>query len=258
MGRPKLAQNEKRQQVNFRLDPEQLQALSLLAMDRGQSVPAVAERLVIDGMRLFNHPVMEPALLQIFTDIMDEMHEVQKRNHDKPWFQDLTTWAACKMIFTKGPFARRNPDDWKENAKIDDLWSAVTAARKSKQEAINLLSGLGVSVHPEKYHYPAGRRGLFGSLHVNALAGPWDNRISERKAIEAIESETERAQAMAIFGIVEKLDGEEAEAMTKWHKEVSQYTEAEKEGVELYKEWRRDVVRQQLARGDIPNLEDYY
>ena len=258
MGRPKLPSNEKRQQVNFRLDPEQLQALSMLAMENNQSVPALAESLVVEGMKLFHHPMMEPALLRIFTDIMDEMQEVQRRNYDKPWFQDLTTWAACKMIFTKGPFARRNPDNWKENNKISGLWGSVTAARKSKQEAINLLLGLGVSVSPEKYSYPTGRRGLFGTNHVNALLGPFDKRTNERNAIEAIEDEALRAQALAIFGIIEKLDGDEADAMTKWHGEVSQYTEAEKEGVELYKEWRRDVVREQLARGEFPSLEDYY
>jgi len=258
MGRPKLADKDKRQQVNFRLDPPQLARLGALAKNKGVSVPALAEKLVVSGMALFYHPMMQAELLQIFMEIMDEMQEVQSRNLDKPWSQDLTTWAACKMIFAKGPFARRNPDDWKEDDKILELWRAVTVARRSKQEAINLLSSIGVSVKPEKYHYPAGRRGLLGAKHVNALAGPWDNRIAERAAINAIENEAERAQALAIFGIVEKLDGEEAEAMTKWHNEISQYTEAEKEGVELYKEWRREVVKQQLSRGEVPNLEDYY
>ena len=143
------------------------------------------------------------------------------------------------MIFAKGPFARRNPDDWKDNSQISALWERVSLARTRKQEAINLLSGLGVTINPEKVNYPAGRRGLFGTGLLNALAGPFDNRTAERGAIDAIENEAERAQALAIFGIVEKLDEAEAEAMEKWHKEVREYTEAEKEGVDLYKEWRR-------------------
>lgn len=259
MGRPKLAQNEKRQQVNFRLDPEQLQALSLLAMDQKQSVPAMAERLVVDGMKLFDHPMMEPALLRIFTEIMDEMQEVQRRNHDKPWFQDLTTWAACKMIFAKGPFARRNPDDWKTDPAIEALWAEVTAARTRKQEVINLLAELGVTVSPERFRDAhIGRRGLFASKKVNALLMPTDMRDSERKAIESIEDDSTMRQATVLFGIVERFDNEEAEAMDKWFAEVRNYNEAEKEGVELYKEWRREIVRQQLARGEFPSLEDYY
>lgn len=258
MARPKLPDDEKRQLHSFRLDPADRKAVQEAAEAEGISFPAAAEKYIKAGLSLYRHPLMDEHLTKIFTDILDEMQEVQRRNYDKPWYRDLTTWAACKMIFAKGPFARRNPDDWKDNPKIAELWAAVTASRKSKQEAINLLSSLGIIVNPEKYYYPAGRRGMFGFQPNNALAGPFDNRISERRSIEAIENEVERAQAMAIFGIVERLDGDEAEAMDRWHKQVSDYTEAEKEGVELYKEWRREVVRQQLSRGEFPNMEDYY
>ena len=258
MGRPKLADQEKRQQVNFRLDPAKLQNLALLAMEHQLSVPALAEKLVVDGMELFFHPMMEPPLVRIFTQIMDEMQEVQRRNNDKPWYKDLTTWASCKMIFAKGPFARRNPDDWKRNPAIDALWAKVAAARKSKQEVINLLAELGVAISPERFRDTYGRRGIFGSKKVNALMMPTDNRLSEGQAIKAIKDDSTMRQATVLFSIVERFDNEESEAMDRWYSEVSNYTDAEKEGVELYKEWRRDIVREQLARGEFPSLEDYY
>lgn len=258
MARPKLPEDEKRQLHSFRLDPADRKAVQEAAEAEGLSFPAAAEKYIKAGLSLYRHPLMDENLTSIFADILDEMQEVQRRNNDKPWFKDLTTWAACKMIFAKGPFARRNPDDWKNVPAISALWSRVSAARQSKQEAINLLEGLGVRVSPEKMRDPIGRRGLFGNANRNTLLAPTDMRISERRAIDAVEDNATREQAVAIFGIVEKLDADEAEAMKQWYNQVQNYTEAEKEGVELYKDWRREVVKQQLARGEFPSLEDFY
>lgn len=259
MGRPKLPDSEKRQQVNFRLNPADRGALEAMAEAKETSVPALVEDLVVNGMELFHHPVMNNTLMRIFIEIMNEMQEVQQRNHDKPWHQDLLSWAACKMIFAKGPFARRNPDDWRENPALHSLWSKVTDAQRSKQEAINLLDELGVKVSAERYQSTYGRRGIFGGGHkMNALLGPVDNRIKEANEIDKIENDTTRVQAGAIFSIVETLDAKEQDALEKWHEQVANYTAEEKEGEALYKAWRREVVQRQIAQGQFPSYEDLY
>jgi hypothetical protein len=253
MGRPKLADSAKRQQTNFRLDPEDKERLERLAKERGQSVQAFTESLVVQGMNLLAHPVMSPELLAIFVAIMDQMQVVQSRNEGLPWHQDLTSWAACKMVFAHGPFARANPDDWRKVPQLDELWGAVTKARNAKQRAIELLKDMGVSVEQEKKTYPS-RRGLFG--HMNALLRDLDHRELERSRIEKIENDEDRQQAKTIFAMVERADAQEEAALDEWRKQLLPYIDGETEGETIYKHWRQEVVNRQFALGESPDWED--
>lgn len=257
MGRPKLQADEKRQQINFRLTPEDRRRLEAMADADGVSLPVISERLVLGGMAILCHPMMTPELLTIFNDIMDEMQEVQRRNFDKPWYKDLVTWAACKMIFAKGPFARRNPDDWRTNAQIAELWATVTGIQKAKQDAIGLIGTIGLQVSAERFNQAYGRRGLFGRT-PNTLLGAVDNRIAEKAAISKIEDAGKRAQIEAIFSVIVQFDEQEEAALQKWHEAVKDYTDAEKEGEALYKSWRREVAQQQMANGEVPSYEDFF
>jgi len=251
MGRPKLSDSAKRQQTNFRLDPEDKARLERMAKERGESVPALAETLIVQGMDLFGHPAMSRHLLQIFVKIMDEMHVIQSRNMDKPWYLDLTSWAGCKKVFENGPFARANPSDWRAVKQLTDLWADVTSARNGKQRAIDILKDVGIEVKTESKSRPA-RRGIFG----NALLQPIDNRAAEKIAIERIEDDTERNRALVLFELIEAFDAAEATALNQWRKEVLPYIEDESEGEEIYKQWRQEIVKRQLALGERPDWED--
>ncbi len=251
MGRPKLSESAKRQQTNFRLDPEDKARLERMAKERGESVPAFAESLVVQGMNLFGHPVMSPQLLEIFVKIMDEMQVIQSRNMDKPWHEDLTSWAGCKKVFANGPFARANPDDWRAVDKLNEIWADVMAARASKQRAIEMLKDLGITISQQSSRNPASH-GIF----TNALAQSIDNRALERRVIEAIVDDEERNNALVLFEMVERFDVREEEALAKWRKEVLPYIEGENDGEEIYKDWRNEIVKRQLALGEKPDWED--
>lgn len=255
MGRPKLDERDKRQQTNFRLSPLDKARLEALAKKEGVTVPAIAESLVVRGMALFAHPMMSEKLLDLFVAIMDEMQEMEARNDGKPWYRDLKTWAACKMVFTKGPFARRNPDDWRNSDEITKIWQDVTRARKGKQQAIDLLLTLGVAVSPEPEPKHKKRVGIFGRAN-DLLANAPSNRAVEEDQIRKLESDNERTQALAIFGMVKQYDSEEEAALQKWFEQVRFYQEDEAEGREMYKAWRREVVSRQLALGELPHYED--
>lgn len=255
MGRRKLPEEEKRQLHSLRLDPEDRMAIEAIAKQEGLSFSAVAERHLKAGLQLMAHPIMSPALLAIFVEIMDEMQAIQARNYDKPWHADLATWAACKMIFAKGPFARHNPDDWRSSDAITKLWQDVARARKGKQEAISLLKALGIDINPSPEPEYKQRRGIFGRMNDMLKIAP-SNRAVEQNLIEQMQSDNERTQAMAIFGMVKQYDAQENASLEKWYKEVRAYLEEETEGRKLYQEWRREVVQRQLALGEIPHYED--
>lgn len=255
MGRPKLDDRDKRQQTNFRLSPQDKERLEALAKKQGMTVPALAESLVVRGMALFAHPMMSEKLLDLFVAIMDEMQEMEARNGGSPWYQDLKTWAACKMVFTKGPFARRNPDDWRNSEQITQLWNEVSRARKNKEQAIDLIKTLGVEVSPDPEPKYKQRTGIFGRANDMLKNAP-SNRAVEADLINKIESTSERMQALAIFGMIKQYDREEDEALKKWMEQISFYEEDEAEGRAMYQRWRREVVQRQLALGELPHYED--
>lgn len=253
MGRRKLPENEKRQLHSLRLDPSVREKIEAVAKESGSSFAATAEAYLKAGLSIMSHPMMSRELLEIFIAIMDEMAEVHALNHNKRWTIDLKTWAACKLIFAKGPFARRNPDNWKTDPVIDALWKEVSEARQSKTETVNLLGKLGISVHAAKQTERFTRRGLFGTN--NAMIGV-DNRAQERKQIEAIDDPVLRGQCLAIFSLLEQMDEVEDRALKAWFQEVKLYLDREAEGEELYRQWRQEVVRRDMASGNIPAFED--
>ena len=255
MGRRKLPDSEKRQLHSLRLDPQDREAIEAIAKQEGQSFAAVAERHLKAGLQILAHPMMSAELMQVFQEILDEMQEVQSRNNNHRWTKSLKTWAACKLIFAKGPFARRNPDDWKQDETIDRIWSGVTKARQTKQQAVELLASIGVTVQASKFNDRQTRRALIGS--VNALLA-FDVREVERARIEAIENEAIRSQAKTIFQIIVELDEAEADALKEWYEEVKKFTDVEAEGEELYRNWRREVAQQQIAAGVPPSYEDLF
>ena len=249
MARPKLPEDEKRQLHSFRLDPEDRKAVQGAAEDEGISFPAAAEKYVKAGLALYRHPAMDERTAQVLVDILDQLSALQQRNNGNRWWKTAKAWAAANEVFKSGPFARLNPDNWSDDEDVQIAWRAVSDVRESKREAISILQRLGIKINPDAQ--PGRQNALLGFFETELKI-----RKHEKEEIEAIEDHDDRATALAVFSIVEKSDVAEAEALELWREKVRPYVRAEMEGVELYKNYRRDVVREQTARGELPHYED--
>lgn len=252
MARPKLPEDEKRQLHSFRLDPADRKAVQEAADAEGISFPAAAEKYIKAGLALYRHPAMDEPTAQVMVEILDQLAELQKRNNGHRWWKTAKAWAAAQEVFKTGPFARRNPDNWNDDDKVKEAWQAVTEIRENKREAINILHRLGIIVNPDAK--PIRQNSLLGMFGHKTF----DIRKAERRKIEEIEDVQQRQSALAIFDIVENADKAEAKALEIWREEIGPYLKAEAEGVELYRAYRRDVVREQLARGELPHYEDIF
>lgn len=250
MARPKLPEDEKRQLHSFRLDPADRKAVQEAADAEGISFPAAAEKYIKAGLSLYRHPAMDERTAQVMVEILDQLSALQMRNNGNRWWKTAKAWAAANEVFKAGPFSRLNPDNWNDDEAVKEAWQLVSEIRENKREAISILHRMGVVVNPDAQ--PIRRNSLLG------IFGPksFDTRKSERAKIEEIQDPQERQSALAIFAIVESADKNEAKALEHWRKEVAPYFRAELDGVELYKSYRRDVVREQLARGELPHYED--
>ena len=249
MARPKLPEDQKRQLHSFRLDPADRKAVQSAADGEGISFPAAAEKYLKAGLMLYKHPAMDEQTADVFSEILDELSNLHSRNNNNRWWKTAKAWAAAKEVFSKGPFARRNPDHWDDDEAVTAAWKLVSEAREEKQEAINMLARMGLSVSldatPRKQN---GLLGLFGTTPAK--------RSSEQNTIEKIEDLELKATASAIFSMVKKSDEAEAQAMQRWRELIKPYIVAEIDGVGLYREYRRDVVRAELAQGKLPHYED--
>ncbi len=180
---------------------------------------------------------------------MDELAALQERNHGHRWWKTAKAWAAAREVFRSGPFARQNPDRWHDDKRVQKAWKAVSEALEAKREAASMLLRMGVEVKIEAA--PIRVSGLLGNFRRNI-----DPRKIERERIEAIEDPEMKASAIAIFRLVVACDAEQAAALDLWRHEVEPYLKAESEGIELYRSYRRDFVREQTARGELPHYED--
>ncbi len=249
MARPKLPDDEKRQLHSFRLDPADRKAVQEVAEKEGISFPAAAEKYLKAGLALYLHPAMDEPTERVFVAILDELYALQQRNNNHRWWKTAKAWAAANAVFKTGPFARLNPDKWNDDDTVNEAWRVVSEIQESKKSTISVLHRLGVTVSQD------------GKLkRGNALLGMFghslDMRKSERAAIDKIENEQDKNAAMALFGVIERLDAEEANALEEWRKAIRPFLQAEFEGEQLYKDYRREVVKAQIARGELPHYED--
>ena len=249
MARPKLPDDEKRQLHSFRLDPADRKAVQEAAEEEGLSFPAAAEKYIKAGLALYRHPAMDEPTENVFIAILDELHVLQLRNNNHRWWKTAKAWAAAKEVFRSGPFARLNPDNWNDDETVNQAWHVVSEIRESKKNTISLLQRLGITVSPDSK-----------LKHGNALLGMFGNttdlRKSERAAIDQMEKGDDKDVAIALFSVVERLDKEETEAFDEWRKAIAPFLKAEIDGAQLYKEYRREVVKAQMARGESPHYED--
>lgn len=249
MARPRLPEDEKRQLHSFRLDPADRKAVQEAADAEGISFPAAAEKYIKAGLALYRHPAMDERTAQVMVEILDQLSALQKRNNGNRWWKTAKAWAAANEVFKAGPFARLNPDKWNDDDKVKEAWQLVSDIRENKREAISILHRLGIVVSPDAK--PIRKNSLLGMF-----GHKFDPRGPERAKIEEIEDAQERQSALAIFAIVESADKNEAEALEVWRHEIGPFLKAEAEGAELYRSYRRDVVKEQLARGELPHYED--
>jgi len=248
MARPKLPDDEKRQLHSFRLDPADRKAVQEAAEAEGISFPAAAEKFIKAGLGLYRHPAMDEPTEKVFVAILDELYALQQRNHNHRWWKTAKAWAAAKEVFKRGPFARLNPDGWNEDETANDVWRIVSEIQESKKNTISVLQRLGIAINLE----PKGR----GNALMGMFGHTTDHRTSERMTIEAMEKGEDREVALTLFNVIERLDKEEEEAVEKWRQAIRPFLQAELEGERLYKDYRREVVKAQLARGELPHYED--
>lgn len=249
MARPKLPDDEKRQLHSFRLDPADRKAVQEAAEAEGLSFPAAAEKYIKAGLALYRHPAMDEPTEKVFIAILDELYALQQRNKNHRWWKTAKAWAAANEVFKSGPFARLNPDKWNDDDAVNEAWRVVGEIRESKKNTISILQRLGITINPDTT-----------LKHGNALLGMLGNAVdlrkSERAAIDGMENEEDRGVAIALFSVVERLDKEEAKAFEDWRAALRPFLQAEVEGEQLYKSYRQEVVKEQMARGQLPHYED--
>ena len=248
MARPRLSDDEKRQLHSFRLDPVDRKAVQSAADAEGISFPAAAEKYLKAGLSLCLHPAMDERTTDVFVQILDELVALQERNHGHRWWKTAKAWSAAREVFRSGPFARQNPDRWFNDKHVQKAWKAVSEALEAKREAASMLHRMGIDVKIEA-----------ASIRMNGLFSfgrMVDPRKIEREKIEALADTETKETATAIFRLIVACDAEQAAALDLWRHEVEPYLKAESDGIELYRSYRRDVVREQTARGELPHYED--
>lgn len=249
MVRLALADEQKRKQVAVRLSPRDRERIGKIAEANGNSLGAEVEQLALDQLEyLEGQDAQTRALLEA---IADEIAAIKKAT-GKNWHKDRASWAAVAEMLRNGPIAELDPDKPSDDEVVAGAWEALSKIETRKKQIAETLRDLGVTVSPDHPTKRQPRRqGLLGMLgQVNALPlAPITIRTTERAAINALPEGPAKEEALRLFGEMEALDHEEAEASAKHTEAMAPYWEAVANGRTVYRTILKQRAQQRQAEG---------
>ena len=274
MGRPPLPKDQKRQQVNIRLNPEDRVHLEEMASRQGAALAATAESVLADAIESDRQagdngptPQRREAIarivlgtnskrprddetLSLLADIAEQIDVIQEMTR-KRWHKDRRTWAAVAQMLTKGPIIWSKVDDPSNDEELKNNALDGWAIRELKRRKIEAIASAGVVVHQSRFKHHT----------MNALLGLGNafaksNREDEQAIIDAIPDETVRLGAQQVFAELLELDEQESENEAQFSELYRPFSEEEVAGRNLYSEHRRELSAAAKEAGEPYIFED--
>lgn len=228
MGRPPKPINEKRVQLNIRLNPADRDRLSQLAASAGKPVATYAESVLVAHLDRIESTTPETrSLIALAEQKIGEM-ETQTKGR---WHKNLKAWAAVAQMLSH-ILENDRPERPNDDEVVNEAFSQQVDAVRQRQAIVEKLADLGFAVNadpnPKKMLGVESYGGLFGASPRRGSSRTW-----ERASIDAIEDNELRAKAKVLFAELEEADGLVAQAEERFRVSLQPYIEAEQEGRQI-------------------------
>lgn len=250
MPRPAKADEDKRKVIGARFGPQERRAIAALASQHDRSVGAEVE--VLAGLFLD----CDHETLALLREIADEIAVISRsglRPGDEPgkWHKHLPTYAAVAEMLAHGPLQRHRPDAPYEDEYVEAAFKKQRDAIEEKRRLSDQLRAYGISVQPARYVPAKTAAGsALGAVLGRALTAGFDYRLTERAGIEAIPDDEIKMAALTMFDRIVELDEEEAAAAVELNDLLQPYLDAEIDGREAYRRFRRERAKEALFRNE--------
>lgn len=278
MGRPPLPKDQKRQQVNIRLNPEDRAHLEEMASRHGGALATTAEGALSEAIESDRQageggptPARREAIarlvrgtndkrprddetLILLADIAEQIDVIQDLTR-KRWHKDRRTWAAVAQMLAKGPIGWHETDNPVDDEDFEHASLSRYAVGQLKQIAVAKIARLGVVVSPSVTGYSRNNALAYfsrgGELHHVA-----SNRDSESAIIDALPDPAARADAKEAFEKLRDLDRQEHELSAKISEMIMPFLDEEIAGRDLYADHRREIAAAAKEAGEPYRFED--
>jgi hypothetical protein len=215
MARPRKSDDEKRQVVSIRLNPDQRARLEAAAAENGHSLAAEIEARLgaTDGLRHSG--------VSLTRDVKEIIREIETAT-GRAWDQDVKTWGAVLEAFRVGaPLWRYRPADEEHDAAHAAIADKLGTITGKQAAVVDALADLGVSVQgpdqPPLTRFSLERR-----------------RSLEQAAIKAIPEQGVRERALSLHEQLYELDAEEETIRREWWLAIEPFRQAERSGARLF------------------------
>tara|TARA_R110000824_G_scaffold31825_2_gene103177 strand:- start:71 stop:820 length:750 start_codon:yes stop_codon:yes gene_type:complete len=248
MARPKKAEEDKKHVLNIRVSYSTKNEVEAAANREGIPVSHKAEQLINAMLDLSDDADEET--IDLLSDIVQEIQTVQSLTGGR-WHDDLKTWAAVTEIFKGSPIRKKKPSSQSDDPEVQKAWREHMVIEREKQSLIALMQKFGISIEQvAKTDSPVAGRSIFSGMKL------FDNRIVEEKKIAEIADPEDRKKAEAIFSMILDADERSKAAEDEWAELVKPYWKIQREGSQIYRDYRREVALDILSKGGFPDIED--
>lgn len=246
MPRPAKSDNEKRQLIGARFDPEAREALVHFATKAGISPGAEVERRVLTTL------AFDEQGLQLIAEIGAEIQAIQAGT-GKRWHKDLMTWAAVMDMFRTGPMMQRSPDNPQDDEVVTEAYAHFRDLSDKRQTLVEAAtaSGWTWALDPKPRNALSPKGGIFGNALAMFAANP---REAERSYILSLPEGEGRDKVIEAHEHLCALDAEIADAERAWLAALAPYWDKEDEGRKWNRRRQRDRARAQMAAGEDYNV----
>ncbi|GGD60901.1 TraY domain-containing protein [Erythrobacter arachoides] len=236
MGRPSKSEEDRRQPVTLRFDPDVRARLEKHAAANGRSLGKEIEARVAATVGL------DAQGLDLVRQISAEIVALTKRNKGKRWHADLTSWSAVAEMLAGGPISAMRPDDPWDEEDVKAILGQLINTYDQKANVVSKLAEIGLSISQDN---------KFGGLLKIA------SRNLERSSIDAIPDPALRQQALSLHDQLIALDADFDALRHAYGDAMRPYWEAELKGREIYRSHLQDQASHQRTFGEAFNAEHF-
>lgn len=241
MARPRKDEQDKKHVLNIRVSYSTKNEVEAAAEREGIPVSHKAEQLINAMLELSDRA--DSVTLDLLSAIVAEIGEVQSRA-EGIWHEDLKTWAAVSEMLMRGPIVKWKPPSGLDDAAANKAYDELTKIKLEKRSLISTIKLLGVEISSEP------------NPKVGGLSGNYSYRKAEREKIETLADDATKQKALMLFEMIEDADAKEKRADDYWTQLLKPYFDAEREGRDLFRAYRKEIAMQQLSSGIKPRFED--
>ena len=272
MGRPPLPKDQKRQQVNIRLDPTDRAHLEVMAARDGMALASAAETSLSFAIEVDRQagaagpgPERRAAMnwllanddetLQFLAEVTMEIKMIESMTR-KRWHKSRRTWAAVAQMLSQGPTRWHRVDDPNDDEAFKNAALDGWAIRALKRRKVREIALLGVVVSADANGLSATNALASVSRGIASPNALYPGRSYERRIIDALPDPKSRLAAQLLFDEVVELDEQELQNDLKVAELIQPYMEEEHIGRKLYADHRRSIAEAAKDAGEPYYYED--